>query len=220
MTGSRDERHWLGADPSELDFFDLKGIVETILGRLHVTGAVYQPADHPTYQPGRTARLAVNGVDIGWLGELHPAVRQAFDLPAGRIAIAELDLEALLAQVLSTWFVDPISPYPAVLQDRDLVADVDDLLQPVADLREGVVPRDLLPFVFTSGAASLERIIQAPRMIVILHRIPSPRAAFGNRVGGLGSGKSLVRFHGDKPIPIHFRSQSTGVVTLHANDSF
>ncbi len=121
MTGSRDERHWLGADPSELDFFDLKGIVETILGRLHVTGAVYQPADHPTYQPGRTARLAVNGVDIGWLGELHPAVRQAFDLPAGRIAIAELDLEALLAQVPSTWFVDPISPYPAVLQDLAVV---------------------------------------------------------------------------------------------------
>jgi hypothetical protein len=57
-------------------------------------------------------------------------------------------------------------------------------------------------------------------MIVILHRIPSPRAAFGNGVGGLGSGKSLVRFYGEEAVVIHLRGESTGVVTLHANDSF
>ena len=89
MTGQRDERHWLAAESADIDFFDLKGVVETILGRLHIAGAAYQPAEHPTYQPGRTARLVVNGVDIGLLGELHPAVRQAFDLPPG-IAVAEL----------------------------------------------------------------------------------------------------------------------------------
>lgn len=121
MTGQRDERHWLAAESAEIDFFDLKGVVETILGRLHITGAAYQPAEHPTYQPGRTARLVVNGVDIGLLGELHPAVRQAFDLPAGRVAVAELDLEALLAQVSPTWFVEPISSYPSVLQDLAVV---------------------------------------------------------------------------------------------------
>jgi phenylalanyl-tRNA synthetase beta chain len=121
MTGPRDERHWLGAESSELDFFDLKGVVEAILGRLHVTGAVYEAADHPTYQPGRTARLTVNGVGIGLMGELHPAVRQAFDLPDRRVAIAELDLELLLAQVPPAWFVEPISPYPAVLQDLAVV---------------------------------------------------------------------------------------------------
>jgi hypothetical protein len=96
----------------------------------------------------------------------------------------------------------------------------DDLFESVANFCEGLFPGDWAPLVVTSGAGSLERNIQASRMIVILHRIPSPRAAFGNGVGGLGSGKSLVRFHRDKTVSIDFRSESTRVVTRHANDSF
>jgi phenylalanyl-tRNA synthetase beta chain len=152
MTGPCDDRHWLApaswgrqaeSDPqsaSELDFFDLKGVVETLLARLHVTGAVYEPVEHPTFQPGRSACLRVGdpsasdprvrdarraAVEIGVLGELHPAVREAFDLPGYRVAVAELDLEALLGQVPPVWFIEPISAYPAVLQDLAVVVNED-----------------------------------------------------------------------------------------------
>ncbi len=57
------------------------------------------------------------------MGELHPAVRDAFGLPDWRVAAAELDLEALLAQAPTTWLVEPISAYPAVLQDLAVVVD-------------------------------------------------------------------------------------------------
>lgn len=123
MAGGRDDRHWLSLPGPDLDFFDLKGVVELLLERLHITGAVYEPVEHPTFQPGRTARLRVGKVEIGFLGELHPAVRAAFDLPPLRVAAAELDLEALLAQVPPVWFVRPLSPYPAVLQDLAVVVD-------------------------------------------------------------------------------------------------
>jgi phenylalanyl-tRNA synthetase beta chain len=123
MAGTRDERHWLISEGPELDFFDLKGVVETLLERLHVDGVAYEPAEHPTFQPGRTARLLVGGGDVGLLGEIHPRVRKGFDLPDRRVAAAELDLDALLAQVPPTWFVEPISPYPAVLQDLAVVVD-------------------------------------------------------------------------------------------------
>ena len=136
MTGRRDERHWLAGQSSDLDFFDLKGVVETILSRLHVPHAAYEPADHPTYQPGRVARLTANGADIGLIGELHPTVRQAFDLPACPVAVAELDLEALLAQVSPAWFVEPISPYPAVLQDLAVIVGED---VPAAAVRDLIV---------------------------------------------------------------------------------
>jgi phenylalanyl-tRNA synthetase beta chain len=86
-----------------------------------VTGVVYEPAGHPTYQPGRTARLVVGGVEIGLMGELHPSVRQAFDLPDCRVTVAELDLEELLAQVPPAWFVEPLSPYPVVFQDLAVI---------------------------------------------------------------------------------------------------
>jgi phenylalanyl-tRNA synthetase beta chain len=125
VTGFRDERHWLADDEGggHLDFFDLKGIVETLLARLHIEGAIYEPGVHPTFQAGRTARLSVAGEDVGILGEIHPAVREAFDLPAQRVAAAELDLQALLAHVPEAWYVEPISPYPAVLQDLAVVVD-------------------------------------------------------------------------------------------------
>jgi phenylalanyl-tRNA synthetase beta chain len=67
--------------------------------------------------------LRVGDVEIGFLGEIHPAVREAVGLPARRVAAAEIDLEALLAQVDMTWLVEPISPYPAVLQDLAVVVD-------------------------------------------------------------------------------------------------
>jgi phenylalanyl-tRNA synthetase beta chain len=139
MAGARTERHWLareasGVAPSSgqgLDFFDLKGVVEVLLERLHVTGTVYEPAEHPTLQPGRTARLLLGdpsagserAVSLGLLGELRPAVREAFGLPDCRVAAAELDLQVLLAHVPPVWFVESISPYPAVLQDLAVVVD-------------------------------------------------------------------------------------------------
>jgi phenylalanyl-tRNA synthetase beta chain len=57
------------------------------------------------------------------LGELHPAVREAFGLPEQRVAAAELDLGLLLDQAPATWLVEPISAYPAVLQDLAVVVD-------------------------------------------------------------------------------------------------
>jgi phenylalanyl-tRNA synthetase beta chain len=132
MTGLRGGRHWLsssdaarshGGPQRPLDFFDLKGVVETLLARLHVTGALYEPAEHPSFQPGRTASLRVDDRPIGVLGEVAPAVRAAFGLSDSRIAAAHLDLEALLSLVPVTWFVEPISAYPAVLQDLAIVVD-------------------------------------------------------------------------------------------------
>ena len=88
MTGPRDDRHWLATEGPDLDFYDLKGVVEALLGGLHIGGAAYEAAEHPTYQPGRTARLLVDGVEIGLLGEIHPQVRAAWDLPDRRVAAA------------------------------------------------------------------------------------------------------------------------------------
>ena len=144
MAGLRGQRHWLtgGIDAGgtaresrrSLDFFDLKGVVETLLERLHVTEAAYQAAEHPTFQSGRTACLRVGGVEVGVLGELHPDVRDAFGLPEIRVAIAELDLGTLLDQAPATWLVEPISAYPAVLQDLAVVVDDDVASAEVQDL--------------------------------------------------------------------------------------
>lgn len=136
MAGPRHDRHWLSMEARELDFFDVKGVVETLLARLHVDGASYEPAGYPAFHPGRSARVRVGATDIGVLGEVHPVVREAFDLPELRIVAAELDLDALLALVPETWYVEPVSVYPAVLQDLAIVVGEE---TPAADVRQVIL---------------------------------------------------------------------------------
>jgi len=135
MTGRRRGGSGSGGVPEKLDFYDLKGVIETLLSRLRLTDCVYAPAEHPTFQSGRVARLLVQGRDVGVLGEVHPAVRESFDLPAQRVCLAELNLEELLAAVPSAYYYQPVSRFPAVTRDLALV--VDETL-PAAQLREAI----------------------------------------------------------------------------------
>jgi phenylalanyl-tRNA synthetase beta chain len=57
------------------------------------------------------------------MGELHPAAREAYDLPRQRIALLELDLDLLLANLDKPAYYRPISRFPLVAQDMALVMD-------------------------------------------------------------------------------------------------
>jgi len=126
MCGPRVERSWLAAEAEEtFDFYDLKGVVETLAERLNVQDVSFGPADHPALHPGRAARLMSADTELGVFGELHPAVRDAFDLPASRVCLAELDMEALVQRAGGVEFMAPISRYPAVTQDLAVIVDED-----------------------------------------------------------------------------------------------
>jgi phenylalanyl-tRNA synthetase beta chain len=123
LTGPRAPLAWQGADRAPMDFFDLKGIVEALLTGLHVENAAYEPGEHPTFLPRRTARLLIDGQQAGWLGELHPQVREQFDLPAQTVLAAELDLELILAKVDERHPVKPVPEFPAVIEDIAVIVD-------------------------------------------------------------------------------------------------
>jgi phenylalanyl-tRNA synthetase beta chain len=125
LTGRRDPEHWQNNQPSLMDFYDLKGLLEHLLETLHVD-AQFEPANHPTYRPGRTARLVAGDTEIGVLGELHPLVVEAFDMRVEReqpVLAAELDMAALIEAIPFAHAYQPISPYPAVREDLALVMD-------------------------------------------------------------------------------------------------
>jgi phenylalanyl-tRNA synthetase beta chain len=123
MSGPRHAISWTGTLNGQLDFFDLKGVVEALLDRLQLTDRTYEPAEAPTFQKGRAARLHVAGHEVGWLGEVHPVVRESFGLPAQRVCLAEFDLDALLAQVPDVHYYASLSRFPAVTRDLALVVD-------------------------------------------------------------------------------------------------
>ncbi len=82
---------WGQADTS-VDFFDVKGDVEALIGSQKATFVADQ---HPAMHPGRCARIEVDGQVLGHVGELHPQWRQGWELPQAPL-LFELDLSLLL----------------------------------------------------------------------------------------------------------------------------
>ncbi|GIX46504.1 MAG: phenylalanine--tRNA ligase beta subunit [Candidatus Tectimicrobiota bacterium] len=124
--------HYHGESPEQLGYTHLKGIVETLCQRLNVPEVRFVPASHPSLLPGRTAALELGGQRLGILGELHPQVRERFDLPDQPVALLELDLEQLLAHRQPRRY-QRLSRFPAVLEDMALVVDAEVPAQAVAD---------------------------------------------------------------------------------------
>jgi len=90
---------------------------------------------HPVLHPGRTASLVVGDTVVGVAGELRPSFAREHDLP-GVVAVAELDLDALLALGATEIAARPIGTLPAATQDLSLVVAAD---IPAAAVRDAVV---------------------------------------------------------------------------------
>jgi phenylalanyl-tRNA synthetase beta chain len=125
MTGVSADSHWQNGNAPMLDFFDVKGVLEGLFGRLNVT-VTYEATKHPSYRPGRTAKVSVDGQQIGILGELHPLVIEALDMRVEReqgVYAAEINVASLLAAVPAHVPFQPMSAYPAVREDVALIVD-------------------------------------------------------------------------------------------------
>jgi phenylalanyl-tRNA synthetase beta chain len=97
----------------------------------------FEPAAHPAFHPGRSARLLIRGHAAGWLGELHPRWLQAYELPQPAV-LFELDADSLLEVPVP----DPGVPsrFPVVVRDIALVFPEDIPLQAVFDAMEAEKP--------------------------------------------------------------------------------
>lgn len=123
MTGLRLPPAWDAKASLDLDFFDIKGIVEGLLSALHITDAVYSPAEETAFHPGKCARVTADGALLGVFGELHPLVKARYDFLAPAVLAADFDLTALSAALASRYDITPVPVFPPVLEDLALVVD-------------------------------------------------------------------------------------------------
>ncbi|QWE09390.1 phenylalanine--tRNA ligase subunit beta [Polynucleobacter ibericus] len=116
--GSFVPEQWANATRA-VDFFDVKGDLERVLDPLHF---VTEGAQHPALHPGRSARVTLksgkNNIAIGWIGELHPGLQQAYELPQAPV-LFELDLDPI--RELGLPIPEELSKFPAVQRDLALV---------------------------------------------------------------------------------------------------
>jgi phenylalanyl-tRNA synthetase beta chain len=123
MSGPREHHHWTGSSTDLMDFFDLKGIIQGLFENLHLEALSFESTTHPSFHPGKTARIQLGGTQIGVMGELHPLVKQQYDLNPPPILAAELNLEPVLSRVSSVISIRPVKSYPPVLEDLAIVVD-------------------------------------------------------------------------------------------------
>ncbi len=106
---------WAAPDKRGVDFFDVKGDIESLvaLGG-HRADVRFAPLDRPALHPGRSAAVLIDGREAGVLGSLHPRLLKALDLDLD-VYVAELDLAPLTAGVLPQ--AEELSRFPMVRRD-------------------------------------------------------------------------------------------------------
>jgi len=119
-TGQRFGESW-AADSQGLDFFDMKGDVESVFALGRDPGSLqFVTAAVAALHPGQTAGISRKGQDVGYLGAVHPTVQAELDL-AAPLYVCEVDLDAVL-QGLVPEFTE-LSKFPEVRRDLAVVVD-------------------------------------------------------------------------------------------------
>ncbi len=111
------------AKHNAIDFYQLKGIVEKYLNNLAIKGDIEFVAtdQYPEMHPGRTADIFIHGHYVGFIGQVHPSVAEAYKI--NQTYVFELDLDALIEMPKDMNQFEPISKYPSITRDVALLVD-------------------------------------------------------------------------------------------------
>lgn len=136
------------------DFFDLKGIVESLLAQLRITGYEFvRETENPTFHPGRTAALLINGEKAGLIGEVHPDVLEKFEISVKAYA-GTIEVEKLIKNAGKTSQYKPLPKFPAVTRDIAMLVKDGVLVKQIEDIikqRSGKILEDIKLFDVYKG---------------------------------------------------------------------
>jgi len=121
LTGNRVAAQW-NQKAVAVDFYDAKGIVETVIDVLGLTSKVtYEAAQPEHFHPGRTAAVYLDSQLLGYVGQLHPALQLELDL--ADTYVVEIGLDALYEAADFDISYKALPRYPAIQRDIAVVVD-------------------------------------------------------------------------------------------------
>lgn len=137
LTGKKAPHHF-DPKPADVDFFDLKGILENLLKALHLPPARFLPSHLHTLHPNQQAKIEVHGVTIGTFGQVHPHL----DLPQ-KVYFAQLSLQDILPLKPAKIEYTSLPTYPSSERDWTLTVKEATPIELIADAIRSVRPRFL-----------------------------------------------------------------------------
>jgi len=113
----------LGTYGTNESFFTLKGELNSILKGLRLPVPSYTAVtNNPSYHPGRCAVVSIDGIDLGYMGQVHPLVAKNYGID-GEVYCAEINFTKLFALRLPEPTYVPLPKYPTVSRDLAIVCD-------------------------------------------------------------------------------------------------
>jgi phenylalanyl-tRNA synthetase beta chain len=119
--GHRTQESWNQPD-EDVDFFDLKGTIESLFQELLVSDVSFQANNHiPYLHPGIAAKISVKGDPVGSIGEVHPHVIDNFEI-SKKIVVFEIDFGKIINYCdFMGKQAKPLPKFPAVYRDIALI---------------------------------------------------------------------------------------------------
>ncbi len=143
ITGGRFEEG-LYAGAESVDFFDIKGDLESILRLANRSEFSFSRAENPILHPGQGADLTFGGESIGFVGSLHPVVLKKLDINQP-VLVFEIKVSPILTTKLPNFSEMP--RFPSIRRDISITVDQD---LPVRDLVDSIysIKNEILQEVF------------------------------------------------------------------------
>jgi len=130
LTGRRAPEGW-NQPKGDLDFFDLKGLVEDILAELNLTRVSYSAQElDPYFHPGKACRILSGSKELGSFGELHPTVQENYGIETPLFYL-ELNFDKLIGCRRDMGVAQVPSRFPSTFRDIAMLLPVE---TPAADI--------------------------------------------------------------------------------------
>ena len=137
------------------DFYSLKEAVDMVLSRLGIKNVDYiREETNPTFHPGRTAKLILDGKELGIIGEIHMDVAENYDIK-DRVYIGQIDFERIIELTNTEIKYKPLPKYPSMLRDLALVVKEDvlvgDIQKTISSHGDGLIEKIELFDIYTGN---------------------------------------------------------------------
>ncbi len=129
ITGNRVESG-LYSSGDDVDFFDIKGDLETILRLTDGSDFTFTRSENPVLHPGQGADLICKGESVGFVGALHPTILKKLDI-SSPVFVFEIETPPILAAKLPKF--SETSRFPSIRRDISLLVDADTHAQDLVD---------------------------------------------------------------------------------------
>lgn len=123
LTARNERMLWQGTK-RQVDFFDVKGVIEAIASRLGMGNLKFSRGGIPFLDRNESALVSAEGTAIGFCGLLDQVLQEEIDLHQ-RVALWEISLENSLGKVRRVPAFASLPRYPAVLRDLAVVVDLE-----------------------------------------------------------------------------------------------